>query len=646
MNRHLPGLIGIALLSACGTSGQNLAEMSFEDFMQIKVLSASKSLKEVSRTPAAVYVLTRDEIRRSGATNLPEALRLVPGVEVAQITGVTWAIAIRGSNNVNSNKLLVLIDGVTVYNPLMSGVVWSEQSMLLDDIERIEVIRGPGATMWGANAVNGVINVITRRTGPTPGGTSTVVAGSGDPLQTRLRYEHSGKRASWRIWGQYSLYEQLYPQSGIPRLDPWPTVLGGFRTDISLSAQDKLTVQGEVRRYEGRIRNLFSGGNDGSPNNGTDGYIMARWEHVGRRGDSTVLQLHEFANSLDAGYFKSQIRTFDLDFHHTFRVSEKHDLMLGAGMRSNSIRTAGTSDFFFDPAKNVYGIYNIFAQDDWTLIRDRLSAEIGIKLERFEREGLTFDPTARIIWTPSRRQDYWVAFSHAVRVPSHVDYAIRATLSLPELPLPVYLQGSETVRPEAFNALEVGARFRLRRNLLLDLALFSNDYDRLISYQPAGLAMTNGQPVLRASTVNGMTGFNRGGELTFRWDPGAGIALSGSYSHLYTEDGYEPGFDARTAFALPSFAPKHQWQIHASRDFKRRWSLDGGYFRSSQMAHGLIPAYGRLDVRIARRFGESAEIGLLGKNLLRAYHLEYPSDLVYRPEYLRRSVAVMLRWSF
>ena len=433
-------------------------------------------------------VITRDDIRRSGAINLPEALRLAPGVHVARITGTTWAVGIRGFNGIYSNKLLVMVDGRTVYNALLSGTLWSDQLLMLEDIERIEVIRGPGGTMWGANAVSGVINIITRNTKETLGGIAAFTAGNLDPTVSRVRYGgRLSQDATWRAWSQYSLQgETTFPDNSII-LNKWPSGKGGMRVDWEKSPQESILVEGEVSKSTNRVpvialENQGNAGTNVRNAGSTVGYLMGRWSHSFDSGDEAALQGYYNENRLNAGTFTATVRTTDLDFHYSHQLTEQHTIMAGGGVRADGISTKGTPEFYFQPANQNYYIYNSFLQDEWVVSPDKLTASIGAKFEHYTLAGMTIQPTARMMWTPTSKQGYWASVSQAVRTPSHTDYASRIAIPVGHnFGLPTFLEitGSQRFRPEVLRALEAGTRWMFGRKSALDVALFRHWYKDL-----------------------------------------------------------------------------------------------------------------------------------------------------------------------
>lgn len=657
MGTWLRRLVVVCILApALRGQSQDLTALSLEDFMNIEVTTVRKSSEKIARTAAAVFVITREDIRRSGASNLPEVLRLAPGVHVAQISGTSWAIGIRGFNNIYSNKLLVMIDGRTIYNALLSGVLWSEDIVMLDDVERIEVIRGPGATMWGANAVSGVINIITRNAKDTEGGLAAVSAGNFDQVNARLRYgQKLGRNGAWRAWTQYSRLGQTPLMPGPSGLVPWSAMRGGVRLDWARDRESVL-VEGEVQRDTAETLPTAAGG--AAPravdSGATSGYVMARWDHTTRRGDQIRAQIYENEDALNGGTFTARIHTLDLDVQDTIPLSHGHQLMIGGGGRWNRIETVGTPQFQFEPANATYRIFNAFAQDEWELVKDRLLLTVGAKLERYTMAGSALEPTVRVAWTPAKRQTYWFSASRAVRTPAHTDYSVRVPIELPGLPFGLLLMGSDQFRPEVLRALDAGARFQPSPRWAIDLAVFRDWYGLLHSYRislPGGADLPPGMGgsapfFLPAVTSNGLNGLNQGGEATVEYDVRPGWRLSGNYSFLSGGTSFRPGFDATNSFAFPDYTPKHDWRLRSSWDFRRVWEVDLTFSRVGALGRGALPAHSQVDCRIGRKLGEFAELSISGRNLLRPYQQEFVGQLIYPAGLVPRSVEAGVRWRF
>jgi iron complex outermembrane receptor protein len=644
-----------AAAQALCAQDRDLTSLSLEEFLNVEVTSVDKSRQKLSKSPAAVFVITAEDIRRSGASSLPEVLRLAPGVHVARIASSEWAISIRGFSSIYSNKLLVMVDGRPVYNALLSGTLWDENMVMLDDVERIEVIRGPGATMWGANAVSGVINVITKDSRATQGGLAAVTGGTFDRSVARFRYGGAaGDNGAWRGWVQHGMFGQTTFPEPIGTIAPWRNIRGGGRFDWQIRPGDSLLLEGEAISTRAPTPFALSGD---VLNTSTDGgYVMGRWTHTTQRGDEAEIQASLNDETLDASLFSGRIRTLDFNLQHKIHLPRRHLLLVGGGGRSNVIETAGTPNFSFDPANRTYRILNGFVQDEWELRPDQLTVTAGVKVEHYTLAGNSVQPTARLMWTPNHRQGYWLSVSRALRTPAHTDYAIRAPLSLPGAPLPLELMGSDQFQPEVLNAVEVGTRFKVSRSWAFDLTGFQHRYSRLHSYRvqvslpgfplpSAGLAGP-APPVIPALTVNGLDGLNRGVEAVVYYDVRPAWQITASYSSLFADTSFRSGFSSIDTFAFDSYTPKHQWQVHSYWRISRNWTFDAALYRVGALPGGALAGHSRVDCRFGRRFGEFGEVFVSGQNLLRPYQREFAGNLLYNPGLVRRSIDAGIRWSF
>jgi iron complex outermembrane receptor protein len=652
-------LLLLVLARFASAQSEDLTSLSLEDFMNIEVTSVNKVREKLSRSAAAVFVITQEDIRRSGAGSLPEVLRMAPGVHAAHVTGTTWAVGIRGFNNVYSNKLLVMIDGRTIYSPVFSGVIWNQNLIMLEEIERIEVIRGPGGTMWGANAVTGVINIITKNASATTGGFAALSSGNREWSRARVRYGGAaGRNGYWRTWGQYSVQNHTFFRRD-ESVDPWVSERGGLRFDWDFGLKDKLQVEVEVQRHTAPMFRLATQDSElpASSNptgaGGQSGFAMGRWQHTTGRGDELSVKIYHDEEALNFGWLTARLRTLDFDVQHSLRLSRRHEVIVGGGIRWNVLDTAGAPQLSFDPAGGMYHISNLFAQDEWELVRDRLVLTGGIKLEHYTTSGSALQPTAKLIWTPTRRQGYWVSVSRAVRTPAHTDYALRLPTMVPGIPVTLLLMGSEEFEPESLRAFEAGSRFQIGRRLALDVAGFVHSYSGLLSYGIPPLAGATlsyspllGKALLPVRTMNGLNGLNRGLEAAVFYEVRPGWKMNGSYTSLSAGTSYRAGFNARNSFAPSSYSPEHQWQVRSSWDFARNWESDVTLYRSGAFSGGALPGYNQLDARIGRRFGEFTELSVSGRNLLRPFQQEFPDNLMFAAGLVRRSVEAGVRWRF
>ncbi len=659
----------LALCLSIGVAAQaqekDLTSLSLEDFLKVEVVSVRKSQQKLSRTPAAVFVITQDDIRRSGATSLPEALRLAPGIQVARLNGSVWAVGMRGFNNSTSNQLLVMIDGRSIYNPVMSGVLWSHQMIMLEDVERIEVIRGPAGAVWGANAVSGVINVITKTASATQGALVAASGGSGDdPARSSVRYgAKRGETLAWRTW----FHQETNGQATTPEVAPleaWNTGRAGARFDWSPRESDQVTVQSEVAallsdmnviRYPRPMTKEIAE----APADGAAGFLLAQWTHTNRRGDQSKLQVFEDFQNMGVGIIPLGVRTFDVDLQHSISLPRGHTLLLGVGFRASQVSTEGNRDISFQPADRTYYISNIFVQDDWQISRDRLALTVGGKVERYTIAGPAFQPSVRLMWTPTRRQAYWAAVSGAVRVPSHVDYALRYPLGEAQgnlLPIPLLISGSEQVKPERLRAIEAGFRWQPGKRAALEFSAFQNSFHGLDAYQTPfaltpqniGEALQKGATSIPATVINGSDAVVRGGEISVHYDVTRGWRLLGSYSLALQTSRLRPELSPETNVnANQPYYPAHMAQVRSSWDLGSHWMLDAEVYRTGALKHNgedAMPGWTRADIRLERKVGERAGVYVAGQNLLRPRQAEFIGNSSYPGGTIGRSIMVGLRW--
>ncbi len=657
----------IALLAA-NVCAQNpptdLTQKSLEDLMNIEVTSVSKKEERLFQTAAAVYVITQEDIRRSGLTSIPELLRLVPGLEVARIDGNKWAISARGFNGRFTNKLLVLMDGRSVYSPESSGVYWEAQDLLLEDIERIEIIRGPGGALWGANAVNGVINIITKLAKDTQGGLVTVGGGTEDRGFGRARYGGTiGDKAYYRVYGKYYNQSGLLDALGHNANDGLNTRRGGGRVDWKPSERDGLTLQGDL--YSSRLREtsrlilpatplappantsgVFSGGN-----------TLGRWNRSFSARSDLTLQLYFDRTRHEIRDQSGRIDTFDMDFQHHVAWGQRQDIVWGLGYRLITAQTNGNSGLpvRFDPPSHRDQLFSVFVQDEFTLVKDRLRLTLGTKLEHNDHSGFEVQPTARLLWTLSQRQTVWAAISRAVKTPALNDESIRVNIAafpgLNGTPNILALVGNQEAKSEELRAYEFGYRVQPSHQFSLDLATFYNVYDRLKTFEPE-------QPFLETDPLpshlviplrfrNLMRGETYGAEVSANWNVTSGWKLRGSYSFLRMQlHRYTASHDGN-AEGAEGDSPRHQFQLHSSFRLPRNFELDASLYRVSRLANPRIPGYTRLDARIGWRVRESLELSVGLQNLLDRQHPEFNSfDSAAITSQAKRSVYGKVTWRF
>ena len=639
-------------------AGRDLSALSLEDLLKLEVSSVSRRDQKLNRTPAAAFVITREDIRRSGATSIPELLRLVPGLQVARISSSQWAVSSRGFNSRIANKILVLIDGRTVYNDLYSGVFWDQNDVLLEDVERIEVIRGPGATMWGANAVNGVINIITRKAADTLGGLATVEAGERERAAGAVRYggQH-GRNLQYRGFTKYFDREPLRHADGSDGEDKWNAVRGGGRLDWQPGRTDSVTVQGDVYRGTGRqnvgesLGTFVPQGSRSDPLWFSGGFALGRWEHGLRRGDMAV-QAYYNREGREEMFGAGTLHTLDFDFQHHLPLSPQHDLIWGVGYRVRVDHlNQGRSEFFHQSFDDRFA--GAFVQDEITFIPDRLVLTAGVKFEHNSYTGLETQPGLRLLWTPTDSQSMWASASRAVRMPSVQELDINALTRvqgpLAAIATAVSYHGNPDFQSEVLRAYEAGYRRRFSPHLWLDVAGFVNSYTSLQSReQGTPYLMMDPAPILivPVTLANSMVGRTTGVETWVSWTPSPEWRLQASHSWLVGQFHYRnpAGIPVESD---PMQSPRNTVGIRSAWDVTRFWSIDAELRYVSRLGYPEVPRYVSANLRAARKLGESAELSFGVDDLLRPRHLEFVPTLEYViPTQVHRAFYAKVTWNF
>jgi iron complex outermembrane receptor protein len=622
------------------TNNDDLKQLSLEQLANIEVISASKEPVTVARTPAAIYVLTSEDIRRSGATSIPEVLRLVPGVEVARIDSNKWSLGVRGFTGRLSRSVLVLIDGRSVYTPLFAGVYWEVQDTLLEDVERIEVIRGPGGTIWGANAVNGVINIVTKNSKDTHGMLASAGGGNVDQgfVNFRLGSGSKDKNVNYRIYGKGFARGSEFHSDG-REFDDWRIGQGGFRTDWNPREHDALTIQGDL--YEG-VAGQRVGITSYSPPSFTaveqnaklaGGNLMGRWRRdLAAGSDIQVQAYYDRTNREDVNL--SEVRnTFDVDLLHHFALPLGQDLIWGVGGRfsvGNAIPVVST--VVITPDKFTDKLYSAFIQDEIPIVESRLSLTVGSKFLHNNYSGFDVQPSARLLWTPRPQHSLWAAVTRAVRTPSRIEEDLQLTaLIAPTPPLFVRVATNRTFSSEHLVSYEAGYRGLIRPYLYLDVAAFYNHYDHLLSIEP-GTPFSESSPspthlVIPYLFGNGLLGDTSGIEFASEWTPIRSWRLKGSYSYLNLELRRSAGsLDPSTVSSTEDSSPRHQVVLQSFLQLPKNLELDLTYRFVSALPAQSARSYSTGDVRFGWHVGERVEISIAGQNLFQPHHAEYGGD--------------------
>jgi iron complex outermembrane receptor protein len=643
----------------------DVTAISLEDLMNMRVTSVSKREQKLADAPAAISVITQEEIRRSGARNIPEALRLAPGLEVARIDENKWAIASRGFNGRFTNKLLVLIDGRTVYTPLFSGVYWNVQDVLLEDIERIEVIHGPGATLWGANAVNGVINIITKESSATQGGLTSVQ--SGNELIGSGAFRFGGKLGAttfYRAYSKYFKWDSSTDATGGQTFDGWDTKRAGFRIDGAPSPANSFTLQADAYRggygetltgpmltapYATTFRNdgAFSGAN-----------VLGRWNHAFSHSKTSLQLNFDRANNAATALLNDHLNTYDFDFQHDIRVNSRHEWIWGVGYRSTHDSAEAGRYVTLSPDQRTWSLFSTFAQDEFALFRQRLRITVGSKFEHNDFTGFEMEPNGRVLWNISPKQSVWGAISRAVRTPARTEQDMRldAALLPPSaasggLPVLVTVLGDRSFKSEDVVAYESGYRLHPSRTLSVDVAAFYNSYTNLLSAEPATPFLDTSTSAIHLTAplvaANKMSGATYGSELFAEWRPAAAFKVDGAYTFLRM-DIHRNADSLDVSSPDPAGAsPRHTYHVRSFFDFPKNFQEDFT-FRYVDSLDGLgIPGYYSLDARVGWTATAHLELSIASQNLTNNQHLEFRPDFIgTTPSLVKRAVQATLRWKF
>lgn len=632
-----------------------LKRLSLEELSQLEITTVSKEPAPAFRTPAAVYVVTQDMIRMSGATSIPDVLRLVPGVEVAQIDAGKWAVGIRGFQGRLSRAVQVLIDGRSVYTPLFAGVYWEIQHVMLEDVERIEVVRGPGATIWGSNAVNGVINIITKSSRDTRGMLVSAAAGNVEQGRLNWRYGGGNERLSYRIYGSgFTRGPAFHPDDR--EFDDWRMGQVGFRIDFAANDRDEFTFQGDaygtIAGQKLVVSTFSPPAAQAIEDNGhySGQNLRGLWRrNLSSRSDIRIQAYFDRTDRQDLNHHEVR-NTADVDFIHRTRLP-RHDVIWGVGARvspSRFTQTVETVDFI--PHEHTYALFSGFLQDEVAILPDRLALTFGSKLEHNSFSGFEVQPSVRVAWTPNNRHTLWGAVARAVRTPSRIEEGFRfSALLQPALPLYVRLIGDSEFDPEQLAGYEFGYRTYVRKSLILSLASFHNRYDDLLSVENGLPASETSPPparlVLPLHLRNGVKATTSGVELVSLWELKPWWRLGGNYSFL--------GLDARnkltsndvsTVGQLESDSPAHKAVVHSSFRLPGELELDLVWRHVSSLRNQRVDAYSTGDIRLGRRITGDLSLDFVGRNLFQPSHAEYagdPGGLVQ----IKRSAYLRVTWT-
>jgi iron complex outermembrane receptor protein len=667
-------VVGFFLLLAVGTVCEaqeskqaqrrvaDLTELSLEELMNIEVTSVAKKEQKLSEAAAAIYVITQEDIHRSGATSIAEALRMVPGLQVAQIDAHSWAITSRGFSGRFANKLLVLIDGRSVYTPLFSGVFWNAQDTLLEDIERIEVIRGPAGTLWGANAVNGVINIITKSAKETQGG--LVSAGGGtESAFGAVRYGGKiGDNAFFRVFAKYFDRDDF---SGSDPRDEWKAGRGGFRVDWKVAEKDSLMFLGDY--YNSELGERIPVSSLTPPFTRTlsghfpmaGGNVLGHWNHSFSDTSDMRIQMYYDRYELKGPVDSETRNTFDFELQHRFALAKRHDLVWGLGYRFTTDQIRNSPTIIFRPSSRGDHLFSAFVQDDITLVENRLRLTLGSKFEHNDYTGFEVQPNVRLLWTPHERHTMWAAVSRAVRTPARFDHTGRGNATTfpplsPSCPSPfpceLALLGGRNFESEELIAYELGYRSQLTPRFSVDIATFYHVYDHLLTGQPGSPFLELSPPpphvVLPIRADNLMHGEGYGVEIagtwnvTDRWRLGLGYTLLRLQLHL------ERPTVGTQGEGNEKNSPKNQFHLRSYLDLPYNLKFDAALYYVDSLPNKKVSSYVRGDARLGWNPTKSLDVSIALQNLFDRRHREIEPEFLANPTSVERSVYGKITWRF
>lgn len=652
--------LGCALTSGllAQPAATNLAELDVEQLLRVRVTSVSKHAEPLSGAAAAIYVVSEEDIRRQGFTTLADSLRYVPGMQVAQINSHGWAITARGFNNEYANKLLVLMDGRTVYTPLFAGVYWDVQDTILEDLQQIEVIRGPGAALWGANAVNGVINITSKTAAQTQGWFVSGGGGTEERGFAGARYGGKfGEEGFFRVYASYKNRDDSVYVTGADGDDDWQVGRSGFRLDWGSPETDLFTLQGDV--YVGEEAWKYQQAIPAAPFtetvsddfNFSGANVLGRWTKQLEDGSELKIQSYYDHTKRESNLPQERREVFDVEAQHHFTPNDWNDIVWGVGYRLTTDAIENSYANSFIPTHRTSDLFSLFAQDEFTLSPERLRLTVGARLEHNDFTGFECQPSVRLAWTPSDQATLWTSVSRAVRTPSRAEEDIRINRSTPDpfdLPELVYaIQGNHEGESEVLLAYELGYRTLVTPRFSYDVVAFFHDYSELRSIEPVFIAPT---PPVAGTFYSGnkLKGQAWGAELASDWQMLEWWRWRSGYTYyelnLDTTDG---GMDDATINLLEGNAPRHQFFLRAQMDVAENVDFDLGLRYVDELYNPGISAYATIDARIAWRPQPHLELSLVGLNLIEPAHQEFAATQVSTEQReVQRSVYGKITWRF
>ncbi len=641
----------------------DLTELSIEELMDVEVTLTARKPQKLSHAAAAVFVITGEDIRRSGATNMADALRMVPGLHIARIDSNKWAVSSRGFNSRYAYELLVLVDGRVAYSSIFSGVFWEVQDAILEDIDRIEVIRGPGASLWGANAVNGIINIITKSSEDTRGGLVSAGIGTEERGFGGVRYgDKLGENIAYRIFAKYFNRDDASDSKGADTSDAWDMFRAGFRTDMILSGKDEISMKGEFYNGEKDQMNFIPSlvppyselYTEDAPISGNN--LLGRWRHVFSDTSDMLLQICHIHSEKTESSVLFDENILDFDLQHRFAFGSLHDVIWGFGYRFNRDKIRSSFSSKFEPLRETH-LFSAFIQDDISLGSVRLT--LGSKFEHNDYTGFEIQPTVRVLWAPHEAHILWSSVSRAVKTPFRANDDARVITKVippgtPEnpglLPAAITFLGDKNMESEEVAALELGYRLLVADHMYFDTAVFYNFYNNILSSfqgDPYFDMYSNSTyivvPYYMGAQIKGET---RGLEIAASWQLSEWWRLKAAYTY-YQMDLDKKESDTKVILQTAWAPPKHQISVRSSADLPGNLECDLWVRFVDHIYNGKVGGYSTLDIRLGWKPAENLELSVTGQNILESQHLEFSTYLLRnRAAEVERSVYGKITWRF
>ncbi len=626
-----------------------LKKLSLEELSNVEIFNpeaqlASRKVQRLSDTAAALFVITQEDIRRAGITSIPEALRMVPGVQVARINANKWAISARGLNGLFASKLLVMIDGRSVYTPLRSEVFWDVQDLLIEDIDRIEVIRGPGASLWGANAVNGIINIITKKAKDTQNNLLITSAGNGEE-RAIVGVRHGGQlgdKGHYRVYGKFSEHDNFVDQHGKAQPDSWKMKRGGFRADWSANEKDNLSLQGDV--YNGFVHQAIIPLGAKMPitdHTNLNGFnLLGSWQRNLVNGDMRLQAYYDYTERQELAFGEKR-STFDLDFQHRWQRNNNQEFLWGLGYRYMRDNMKNSPTWNYNPRKRQNNLFSAFVQGEF-MLPEQLRLTLGSKFEHNDYTGFEYQPSIRLLWIPNDRHSIWAAISRAVRTPSRTDVDVTFQIPIPNTNQTIVGIANKNFQSENLIAYELGYRFRPSNNFLLDTTIFYNSYRNLrfvaANFTPTTIFLTN---------TNDMRGNIYGLEIAASWQIFDNWKLIGTYSYLDVD--LRPSNNIWFFGEQAGNDPHNQASLRSLLTLPHNIELDAALYYVDNVPNQNAANYTRFDIRVGWRVEKDLNLNFGIRNLFDIQHREFGNSIgsnVIIADEVRRSSYFQLQYGF